>query len=169
MLISACAQIVEGDQEEISQTPGLQVSTVETRPAAQGRVDPTPAADRMEQPAGQNTAGSPGLSEEKTPAAQGPSGAARTATIETEDYRPPFDPNAWQEAPVMPELSPRAMEILREGIKRGNNPQAFAKVGDCESQTSWFLGAYDEDPKYYHLGPYEEDLAPVIAFYQGSF
>ena len=54
-----------------------------------------------------------------------------------------FDPEDWQDLPVLPELSPRALEILEDGLARGNNPRAFSKIGDCESQASWFLEPFD--------------------------
>jgi hypothetical protein len=80
-----------------------------------------------------------------------------------------FDPEAWSSLPVLPELSPRARAVLLEGIALGNNPRAFAKIGDCESRTTWFLGDFDLAAQYYSLGPYEAELAPVIEHYRGSF
>lgn len=91
-----------------------------------------------------------------------PAAASRTLT-------PGFDPTKWQNLPVLPELSPHARSVLRDGIALGHNPQAFSKIGDCESQTTWFLGDFDLDEQYYSLGQYEEELAPVIAYYRGSF
>lgn len=82
--------------------------------------------------------------------------------------KPTLAPDAWAKMPVLPELSPRALEILADGIARGNNPQAFSKIGDCESQTDWFLDMYDLGSEHYSLGKYEE-LAPVIDYYKGSF
>jgi len=82
---------------------------------------------------------------------------------------PTFDPASWQRLPVMPHLSAHALKILHEGIALGNNPNAFSKVGDCESQTTWFLGSFDMGPDHYNLGPYQDDYAPVIETYAGSF
>jgi hypothetical protein len=59
--------------------------------------------------------------------------------------------------------------ILRQGLAMGNNPRAFSKIGDCESQASWFLGDFDLGPKYYTLGSYEAVLAPVVEQYAGSY
>jgi len=87
----------------------------------------------------------------------------------TATLRPTFDALAWVDMPVMPELSPHALAILQGGVAMGNNPRAFAKIGDCESRTTWFLGDFDLDEQYYSLGPYEEELAPVIDYYRGSF
>lgn len=99
---------------------------------------------------------------ETTPAA--PRATARPATP-----TPTFDSAAWTRLPVLPELSPRARAVLQDGLARGRNPRAFSKLGDCESQAYWFLGELDEPVKVYSLGPYEDDLAPVVAYYGGSF
>jgi hypothetical protein len=80
-----------------------------------------------------------------------------------------FDPARWMTLPVLPVLSPRARAVLQDGLARGRNPRAFSKLGDCESQAYWFLGELDQKAKYYALGPYEQDLAPVVDYYQGSF
>lgn len=95
--------------------------------------------------------------------------ATQAAPSPSPTSRPPFDPDAWQTLPVIPELSPNAVAILRAGLARGNDPRAFSKIGDCESRTTWFLDHYDLGQKYYSLGPYEEELAPVVEYYAGSF
>jgi len=153
LLLSACTQIVEGGREEPIKTTFLPLptNTVDLQPTAQDQMDPS------------------GSNDKKLPTTKAPVSSIESSTPEPEDYQPPFDPSVWQEAPVLPELSPRALEIIREGIARGNNPQAFSKVGDCESQTSWFLGNYDEGPQNYKLGPYEDELKPVVEYYQGSY
>lgn len=50
----------------------------------------------------------------------------------------------------------------------GNRTDAFSKVGDCESQTTWYLWDFDQGEGYYSLGPYAE-LQPVIDHFEGSF
>ena len=75
----------------------------------------------------------------------------------------------WSELPVLPELSANALAILREGIAVGNNPQAFSKVGDCDTSTDWYLNDFDKDTRYYDLGDYASELQPVLDFYKGSF
>ncbi len=82
---------------------------------------------------------------------------------------PTFDPQTWKDLPVIPTLSPRAVEILKAGLGKGNNPHAFSKIGDCESQASWFLENFDLGAQYYSLGKYEAALSPVIAYYSGSY
>lgn len=80
-----------------------------------------------------------------------------------------FDPESWMNMPVIPTLSPRAMNILKDGLSRGNNARVFSKIGDCESRSVWFLGDFDQGPQYYALGSYQTELAPVIEYYAGSF
>ncbi len=80
-----------------------------------------------------------------------------------------FDPETWSQLPVIPDLSRRAIQILKDGLAKGNNPHAFSKIGDCESQASWFLGDFDMGAGYYSLGSYESDLAPVIPYFAGSY
>ncbi len=70
-------------------------------------------------------------------------------------------PEAWQEMPVIPDVSDTVRLIYQRGIRRGVNPNAFSKIGDCESRTTWFLYDFDQGPKYYDLGPYTY-LEPVI-------
>lgn len=74
----------------------------------------------------------------------------------------------WQDAPILPEFSDHAREILRAGIEAGNDPHAFSKVGDCDTSTSWYLMDYDLGEVYYDLGPYEY-LSPVLDYFRGSF
>jgi hypothetical protein len=68
----------------------------------------------------------------------------------------------------VPALSARARQVLQAGIARGANPRAFAKVGDCETITDWFLVDFDKGARFYDLGPYTS-LQPVIDFFAGSF
>lgn len=95
--------------------------------------------------------------------------SARPAPTETAVSTPTFDPDSWTDLPVIPGLSRRAREILADGLARGNNPRAFSKIGDCESQASWFLENFDLGPEHYSLGEYQEELEPVIEYYAGSF
>jgi len=83
--------------------------------------------------------------------------------------KPAFDPESWQTLPVLPQLNAHALAILAEGQERGSNPHAFSKIGDCESRTTWFLGNFDLGEEYYNLGPYAEELGPVVVYYAGSF
>jgi hypothetical protein len=77
-------------------------------------------------------------------------------------------PERWQEWPVVPEtFSPRLLEIYARGQELGNNPQAYSKIGDCESTPTWFLGPFDGKPEEYSLGEYAY-LQAVIEYFRGS-
>jgi hypothetical protein len=56
--------------------------------------------------------------------------------------------------------------VYERGLAAGNNPQAFSKVGDCQSGLPMFLG--DLDKGRYNLGEYVY-LQPVIDNFAGSF
>jgi len=78
------------------------------------------------------------------------------------------DPEDWQNFPVVPQISDAVLEIYQRGLKLGNNPQAFSKIGDCGSTPAWFLGDFDRGPDFYRLGEYEF-LEEVIQKFQGSY
>jgi hypothetical protein len=76
----------------------------------------------------------------------------------------------WKTLPVVPAgVSDTVLAIYQRGVKLGNKPDAFSKVGDCETSAYWFMGDFDAGTKYYSLGDYEADLKPVIDYYHGSF
>ena len=86
---------------------------------------------------------------------------------QTPDVRLPEE--RWQEWPVVPAtVSARTIKIYQQGQELGNNPQAFSKIGDCESTPTWFLGPFDGKPGDYSLGIYT-NLQPVINIFHGSF
>ncbi len=106
-----------------------------------------------------------------TPSSAPTAAPASTPAAEQDPAQPTptFDPSSWSSLPVIPELSPRALAVLKDGLARGNNPHAFSKIGDCESQADWFLAAYDQKAENYALGAYQAELAPVLPYYAGSF
>ena len=106
---------------------------------------------------------------EATPAAATAAPSA-TPTIEVRSATPDarLSPERWQEWPVIPALSAHARQVLSDGLARGANPHAFAKVGDCETLTDWFLVDFDRGSRYYNLGPYTS-LQAVIDTFAGSF
>jgi len=134
--------------------PGLDSSPVRVTPGEEVLEDQQP---------GNPLTPTPPLGEPKI------SDLADDPAAEVQTPTPGFDPAAWEDLPVLPELSPHARSIIRDGVALGNNPRAFSKIGDCESRTTWFLGDFDLGAQYYSLGPYEEELAPVVAYYQGSY
>ena len=67
-----------------------------------------------------------------------------------------------EELPVLPELTETAEKVYDQGVEAGNNPQIFAKVGDCMTATTeYFFGPYGVEADAYDLGEYEE-LQQVI-------
>jgi hypothetical protein len=83
----------------------------------------------------------------------------------TPDLR--LDPAKWQEWPVVPQISGRALEIYQRGLALGNDPHAFSKIGDCQSVPASFLGIYETDR--YSFTPDVQYLQETIDFYKGSF
>jgi hypothetical protein len=136
----------------------------------------TPAATAAPLPGATRPAATPSaapsataLSPTATTALAAPEATSVTATeppSPTADARPA--PERWQEWPVIPAFSAHARQVLRDGLARGANPRAFAKVGDCETLTDWFLVDFDRGLRYYNLGPYTS-LQAVIDNFGGSF
>ena len=77
-------------------------------------------------------------------------------------------PERWQEWPVLPVVSQRARQIYQEGLKRGNEPLHFSKVGDCQVIRQYFLGIYD-DPGTYYFGPKYDYLIRTVTYFAGSW
>jgi len=78
-------------------------------------------------------------------------------------------PLVWQDLPVIPVLSARARQVYQAGLAKGSNPHVFAKAGDCETITDWFLNDFDRGPRFYSLGPYQDLQQSVIDYFKGSF
>ncbi len=68
--------------------------------------------------------------------------------------------------PVIPTISQTARDIYQRGLALGNNPNAFSKIGDCQSVTPYFLAAFDYGN--YALGPYAA-LQATIDHFSGSW
>ena len=69
-----------------------------------------------------------------------------TATADTR-----LPPEQWQEWPVVPSATGRSIEIYRQGHAMDLDPNAFSKVGDCQSVKAAFMG-------YLDLGNYPDTL-----------
>jgi hypothetical protein len=81
--------------------------------------------------------------------------------------KPALGPDDWKRMPILPDaLSERMRQIYKLGQLAGNNPNAFSKIGDCNSTLPSFLG--DIDDKKYDLGAYTY-LQPTIDYFSGSF
>ena len=81
---------------------------------------------------------------------------------------PTPDADAWQQAPIIPQISDRALQIFEDGLALGNNQRRFSKIGDSETFTSWFLAPFDKTPPTYRLGEYT-NLQGVIDHFSGSY
>ncbi len=81
------------------------------------------------------------------------------------DSAPSADPDLMS-AEFLSGLGPELREIYARGLEKGSNPGAFSKVGDCNSETPFFLAHFDDGQ--YDLGAYA-DLQPAIDHCAGSF
>lgn len=86
----------------------------------------------------------------------------------TPSPRPTLTPDAWMDMPVVPVISDTARTIYQRGLKMGNDPQRFSKVGDCQNVTSRFLGVFDH-PDDFTLGDEYAYLQDTIDYFGGSF
>jgi hypothetical protein len=84
------------------------------------------------------------------------------------DHNQDLPPEKWQEWPVIPVISDRALEIYQAGIAQGNDPTHFSKVGDCQNIHQYFLGLFDE-PGTHRLGDQYEYLQETIDYFSGSW
>ncbi len=82
--------------------------------------------------------------------------------------RPTLTADEWKTLPIVPAISDTAHAIYQHGLEMGNNPQAFSKVGDCQTSTDFFLVDFDR-PGQYSLGDKYAGLQTTIDYYQGSF
>ena len=95
-----------------------------------------------------------------------------TASVPTLTPRPPLptagylDDN-WKRRPVIPEVDPAMRAVYEYGLSLGNDPHAFSKVGDCNSESEFYLTPFDR-PGAYRLGPYA-GLQALIDNFAGSF
>ncbi len=61
-----------------------------------------------------------------------------------------------------------ARAIYEEGLAKGNDPDRFSKVGDCQNITTFFLATFD-DPDLYILGDQYAYLQEAIDHFSGSW
>jgi hypothetical protein len=84
---------------------------------------------------------------------------------------PTRDPNEdWMSFPIIPAITDTTRQIYQKGLALGNNPNAFSKVGDCNTLSPRFLTYFDETPasNFYNLEAFS-DLKQVISHFSGSF
>lgn len=68
---------------------------------------------------------------------------------------------------VVPQVGAVAREYYEYGLSLGNDPAAFSKLGDCNTENGRFLVMFDTGE--YRLGPHFAHLQPVIDHFAGSF
>ena len=73
----------------------------------------------------------------------------------------------WMSLPIIPTVSQTTRLIYQRGLKLGNDPHSFSKIGDCQSISTYFLSYFDL-PGHYNLGDYTS-LQQTIDWYAGSF
>ena len=76
------------------------------------------------------------------------------------------DTAAWLNMGIVSTGGPNVRKIYVQGLAQGNNPHAFSKIGDCNSEPPFFLAKFDTGE--YDLGAYT-DLQGVIEHFAGSF
>ena len=78
----------------------------------------------------------------------------------------PADLESLQTVPILPTFGTHVQEVFGRGQARGRNPHVFAKIGDCNSEISFYLAPFDLG--MYELGPYAE-LQATVDWFAGSF
>ncbi len=82
--------------------------------------------------------------------------------------RPTLAPDEWKSLPIVPTVSEAMKEVYKRGLAMGRDPHAFAKVGDCQTSTDFYLVDFDHEGRY-SLGDEYAYLQDTINHYQGSF
>jgi hypothetical protein len=68
------------------------------------------------------------------------------------------------DVPVVGPVSPAMREVYQAGLKQGNDPHVFAKLGDCMTENPYFLRPFATGQ--YDLGAYQS-LKPTIDQFYG--
>jgi len=82
--------------------------------------------------------------------------------------RPTLAPDEWMTLPVVPTVTDTAREIYARGQELGRDPTHFSKVGDCQTNTGFYLVDFDHED-WYSLGDEYAYLQDTIDYYAGSF
>ncbi len=85
----------------------------------------------------------------------------------TPDTRLP--PEQWQEWPVVPQVTGRAIEIYRTGLGMDLDQHAFSKAGDCQSVKAAFMGYFDLGNYPASLTTNYPELQETIDYFYGHF
>jgi hypothetical protein len=121
-----------------------------------------PEAESTAQPA-THAISTPELITTEVPSGENAEGIATIVTP-----RPTLAPDEWKSLPVVPTVSDAMREVYQRGLAMGNDPNAFSKVGDCQTNTDFYLVDFDH-PNRYSLGEEYAYLQETIDHYHGSF
>ncbi|MBE0670179.1 MAG: SGNH/GDSL hydrolase family protein [Anaerolineales bacterium] len=95
-----------------------------------------------------------------------------TAIAATEESTPTpratLGPDEWKSLPIIPTVSDTMKEIYKRGLEMGRDPNHFSKVGDCQTNTGFYLVDFDHEG-WHSLGEEYSYLQGTIDHYQGSF
>lgn len=80
---------------------------------------------------------------------------------------PNYFDQSWKFKSIVPNVDPAMKAVYARGLALGNDPRSFSKVGDCNSESEFFLKSFDFSGTY-NLGPYTK-LQNVIDNFTGSF
>jgi hypothetical protein len=89
-------------------------------------------------------------------------------TDEAATPRPTLAPDEWKSLPIVPTVSDAMKEVYKRGLEMGNDPNAFSKVGDCQTNTGFYLVDFDHEG-WYSLGEEYSYLQETIDYFEGSF
>ncbi|MBK8782653.1 MAG: SGNH/GDSL hydrolase family protein [Anaerolineales bacterium] len=89
-------------------------------------------------------------------------------TKEATTPRPTLAPDEWKSLPIVPTVSDAMKEVYKRGLEMGNDPNAFSKVGDCQTNTGFYLVDFDHED-WYSLGEEYAYLQDTIDYYEGSY
>jgi hypothetical protein len=81
---------------------------------------------------------------------------------------PTLAPDEWKSLPIVPAVSDAMKEVYKRGLEMGNDPNAFSKVGDCQTNTGFYLVDFDHKD-WYSLGEEYSYLQETINYYEGSY
>jgi hypothetical protein len=96
-----------------------------------------------------------------------PASVVTSQASATPDTRLP--PEDWQNWPVVPQATNRALQIYQQGLAQGVDAHAFSKIGDCQSIKEALMGMFDK-PGRYQLPPEQmAALQETIDQFSGSF
>jgi hypothetical protein len=78
-----------------------------------------------------------------------------------------LDPENWQQWPVIPTVTEYIRQVFLLGQSLGNDPHAFSVLGDCQSESEFFMGIYETDPQ--EVAALPVFLQETVVWFTGSF